>query len=107
MSAIVGVDVGGSGLRLMFRYAGRLSSVLTAPGARTGERGVDVGALVADASRLLRDGGVGVADGLAAVDEELPARGVGRVVAGQEEHHAGDLFGLTDPGHRLMGEQFW
>ncbi|KRE42495.1 BadF/BadG/BcrA/BcrD ATPase family protein [Knoellia sp. Soil729] len=62
MSAVVGVDVGGSGLRLTFRYAGRLSSVLTAPGARIGERGVDVGALVADASRLLREGGVAVGD---------------------------------------------
>lgn len=62
MSAIVGVDVGGSGLRLQFRYAGRLGPVLTAPGARIGERGVDVGALATDASRLLREGGVDASD---------------------------------------------
>jgi len=46
-----------------------------------------------------------VADGLAAVDGELPARGVGGVVAREEEHHAGDLVGLTDAGHGLLGEQ--
>lgn len=59
MGAVVGVDVGGSGLRLQFTYAGQLSSVHTAPGARIGERGVDVATLVADAARLLSEGGVG------------------------------------------------
>lgn len=62
MSAIVGVDVGGSGLRLQFRYAGRRSPVLSAPGARIGEHGVDVGALASDAAGLLREGGVGAGD---------------------------------------------
>lgn len=62
MSAIVGVDVGGSGLRLQFRYAGRLSPVHRAPGARIGEHGVDVGALANDAARLLQGAGVGVGD---------------------------------------------
>ncbi len=60
MGAVVGVDVGGSGLRLQWAYAGELSPVHTAPGARIGERGVDVAALAADAARLLSEGGVGV-----------------------------------------------
>lgn len=60
MGAVVGVDVGGSGLRLQSAYAGELSPVFTAPGARIGERGVDVAALAADAARLLSEGGVGV-----------------------------------------------
>lgn len=63
MKAVVGVDVGGSGLRLQFRYAGQLSPVLTAPGARIGSRGVDVDTLVADAARLLGEAGVGVGSG--------------------------------------------
>jgi len=63
MGAVVGVDVGGSGLRLQWAYAGELSSVHTAPGARIGERGVDVAALTADAARLLTEGGVGAGAG--------------------------------------------
>ncbi|EAQ00543.1 hypothetical protein JNB_10229 [Janibacter sp. HTCC2649] len=59
MGAVVGVDVGGSGLRLQWAYAGELSPVHTAPGARIVERGVDVAALTADAAGLLAEGGVG------------------------------------------------
>ncbi|WP_353952388.1 BadF/BadG/BcrA/BcrD ATPase family protein [Knoellia sp. S7-12] len=61
MGAVVGVDVGGSGLRLQWAYAGQLSSVFTAPGAQIVERGVDVAALTADAVELLSEGGVGAA----------------------------------------------
>lgn len=57
--AVVGVDVGGSGLRLQWSYAGELGPVLTAPGARIGSAGVDVRALAADAAQLLSEGGVG------------------------------------------------
>ncbi|MFC7490125.1 MULTISPECIES: N-acetylglucosamine kinase [unclassified Knoellia] len=67
--AVVGVDVGGSGLRLQFVYAGRRSPVHTAPGARIVDHGVDVAALTADAARLLAEGGVGPgADGGARLD---------------------------------------
>ncbi|KGN30294.1 BadF/BadG/BcrA/BcrD type ATPase [Knoellia sinensis KCTC 19936] len=62
MSAIVGVDVGGSGLRLQWSYAGQTSSVVTAPGARIGSGGVDVAALATDAAKLLARGGVGLGD---------------------------------------------
>ena len=58
MSAVVGVDVGGSGLRLQWSYAGRPGPVLDAPGARIGADGIDVPELAADAARLLREGGV-------------------------------------------------
>lgn len=60
MGAVVGVDVGGSGLRLQWAYAGQLSPVHTAPGARIVDRGVDVAALTGDAARLLAEGGLGV-----------------------------------------------
>lgn len=56
--AVVGVDVGGTGLRLQWSYAGRLSPVVTAPGARIVSVGVDVGTWAADAARLLSEGGV-------------------------------------------------
>ena len=56
--AVVGVDVGGSGLRLQSSYAGEPGPVLTAPGARIGPAGVDVAALAQDASRLLSEAGV-------------------------------------------------
>ena len=58
MSAVVGVDVGGSGLRLRWTYAGRPGPVVSAPGARIGSGGIDVTSLAADAARLLREGGV-------------------------------------------------
>lgn len=57
-AAVVGVDVGGSGLRLQWSYAGRPGPVVTAPGVRIGSGGVDVTALAEDAARLLREGGV-------------------------------------------------
>lgn len=57
-AAVVGVDVGGSGLRLQWSYAGEPGPVLTAPGVRIGSEGVDVAALAADAAQLLHDGGV-------------------------------------------------
>ncbi|GGB76344.1 BadF/BadG/BcrA/BcrD type ATPase [Knoellia flava TL1] len=56
--AVVGVDVGGSGLRLQTSYAGQPGPVVTAPGVRIGSEGVDVGALAADAASLLGDSGV-------------------------------------------------
>ncbi len=56
--AVVGVDVGGSGLRLQWSYAGQPGPVLTAPGVRIGSGGVDVEALAEDAARLLHEGGV-------------------------------------------------
>lgn len=65
MGAVVGVDVGGSGLRLQSAYAGQLGPVRTAPGARIGERGVDVAALVADAARLLAEDRSAGAEGTA------------------------------------------
>lgn len=58
MSAVVGVDVGGSGLRLQWSYAGQPGPVVSAPGARIGSGGIDVAALAADAARLLTEGGV-------------------------------------------------
>jgi N-acetylglucosamine kinase-like BadF-type ATPase len=58
VSAVVGVDVGGSGLRLQWSYAGEAGPVLSAPGARIGSGGIDVPALAADAARLLDEGGV-------------------------------------------------
>lgn len=62
--AVVGVDVGGSGLRLQWAYADQLSPVQSAPGARIVESGVDVAALTADAARLLGEGGVGSRSGV-------------------------------------------
>lgn len=58
------MDVGGSGLRLQWSYAGAPGPVLTAPGVRIGSGGIDVPALAGDAARLLHDGGV---DDVAAV----------------------------------------
>lgn len=57
-SAVVGVDVGGSGLRLQWAYAGRPGPVLTAPGVRIGSGGVEVRTLAKAAGRLLSEGGV-------------------------------------------------
>lgn len=92
MGAVVGVDVGGSGLRLQSAYAGQLGPVLTAPGARIGDRGVDVSALVADAARLL---------GEARVDGDL---GGGNVEVSEVDavcwSQRGLLF-LSDPTHVL------
>jgi N-acetylglucosamine kinase-like BadF-type ATPase len=51
---VVGVDIGGSGLRLQARYAGWSGSVRTAPGVRIGSGGIDVPAAVADARALLQ-----------------------------------------------------
>jgi N-acetylglucosamine kinase-like BadF-type ATPase len=50
---VVGVDVGGSGLRLQATYAGVPATVHTAPGVRIGVNGIDVAAAVADARRIL------------------------------------------------------
>jgi hypothetical protein len=52
-AAVVGVDVGGSGLRLQVSYAGVPGPVRTARGVRIGSTGIDVGAAVADARALL------------------------------------------------------
>ena len=49
----MGVDVGGSGLRLQVSYAGVPGPVRTAPGVRIGPAGIDVAAAVADARALL------------------------------------------------------
>ena len=51
---VVGVDIGGSGLRLQAWYAGRPGPVRTAPGVRIGSAGIDVAAAVADARALLQ-----------------------------------------------------
>lgn len=58
VAVIVGVDVGGSGLRLQCGYAGGPGPVLTAPGVRVGADGIDVAALAQDARRLLAGAGV-------------------------------------------------
>ena len=50
---VVGVDVGGSGLRLQTSYAGSRGPVHTAPGVRIEPGGIDVAALVASADHLL------------------------------------------------------
>lgn len=52
-AAVVGVDVGGSGLRLQVAYAGVPGAVRTATGVRIGSTGIDVAAAVADARALL------------------------------------------------------
>jgi hypothetical protein len=65
---VVGVDIGGSGLRLQVWCAGRPGPVRTAPGVRIGSSGIDVAAAVADARTLLDeelDGGVGRSAGRA------------------------------------------
>ena len=49
----MGVDVGGSGLRLQISYAGVPGRVRTAPGVRIGSTGIDVATAVADARALL------------------------------------------------------
>src|SRR5690349_1830724 len=55
---VVGVDVGGSGLRVQSAYGGRPGPVRTAPGVRIGSTGIDVATAVADA-RALRAGDEG------------------------------------------------
>ncbi|SDP65103.1 BadF-type ATPase [Pedococcus dokdonensis] len=50
---VVGVDIGGSGLRLQAWYAAGAGPVRTAPGVRIGSTGIDVAAAVADARALL------------------------------------------------------
>jgi N-acetylglucosamine kinase-like BadF-type ATPase len=52
-AAVVGVDVGGSGLRLQVTYAGVPGRVRTSTGVRIGSTGIDVAAAVADARTLL------------------------------------------------------
>ncbi|MEO6412327.1 MAG: BadF/BadG/BcrA/BcrD ATPase family protein [Pedococcus sp.] len=51
-AAVVGVDVGGSGLRLQVTYAGVPGPVRTSTGVRIGSTGIDVAAAVADARAL-------------------------------------------------------
>ena len=58
MTVVVGVDVGGSGLRVQCRYADGPGAVLAGTGARVGTAGIDVAALAADARALLADAGV-------------------------------------------------
>ena len=58
----MGVDVGGSGLRVQSRYAAGPGPVLTGPGVRVGPDGIDVGALARDARELLDGAGVGEPD---------------------------------------------
>ena len=53
----MGVDVGGSGLRVQCRYADGAGPVLAGTGARVGTAGIDVAALAADARGLLDDVG--------------------------------------------------
>ena len=62
MTVIVGVDVGGSGLRLQCRYAGGPGPVLSAAGVRVGAGGIDVEALAHDARALLDGAGVEAPD---------------------------------------------
>lgn len=62
-ATVVGVDVGGSGLRLQVSYAGVPGAVRTAPGVRIGSSGIDVAAAVADARGLLE----GELDGVASL----------------------------------------
>lgn len=58
MTVIVGVDVGGSGLRVQCRYAVGLGPVLSGRGVQVGAGGIDVGALAGDARALLDGQGV-------------------------------------------------
>ncbi|HEY7717394.1 MAG TPA: BadF/BadG/BcrA/BcrD ATPase family protein [Pedococcus sp.] len=62
MTVVVGVDVGGSGLRLRCGYAAGPGPVLGAPGVRIGAGGIDVAALATDARRLLDGAGVPAPD---------------------------------------------
>jgi N-acetylglucosamine kinase-like BadF-type ATPase len=72
VAVIVGVDVGGSGLRLQCGYAGgpgpgpgpgpAPGPVLSAPGVRVGAGGIDVAALARDARGLLEGAGVAAPD---------------------------------------------
>lgn len=62
MTVVVGVDVGGSGLRVQCRYADGPGPVLAGTGARVGTAGIDVSALAADARSLLDDAGVAEPD---------------------------------------------
>jgi N-acetylglucosamine kinase-like BadF-type ATPase len=55
VSVVAAVDIGGSGLRVQCRYAGRLGPVRSAPGVRVGERGIDVPTLVRDARSLIEE----------------------------------------------------
>lgn len=85
----MGVDVGGSGLRLVVDGGSGPGAVATAPGARVGAGGIDVEALAADARRLLRGSGVAGADRPDAVGWSMrgllhladPAEVVGTVAA--------------------------
>ncbi len=62
MTVVVGVDVGGSGLRVQCRYADGPGPVLAGTGARVGTAGIDVAALAADARSLLDDAAVAAPD---------------------------------------------
>ncbi|GGL45692.1 hypothetical protein H9L10_11910 [Phycicoccus endophyticus] len=64
MSTLVAVDVGGSGLRLVVRRAGRDGQRRRADGARLRPEGLDVAALAADARLLLDAEGVQRPDAL-------------------------------------------
>lgn len=62
MTVVVGVDVGGSGLRVQCRYADGPGPVLAGTGARVGTAGIDVAALAADTRNLLDGVGAGTPD---------------------------------------------
>ena len=58
----MGVDVGGSGLRLVVSRDGVVGETRTAAGVRVLAAGIDLAALTADAVRLLASEGVGRPD---------------------------------------------
>ena len=98
VSVIVGVDVGGSGLRVQSRYAAGPGPVLTGPGVRVGPDGIDVGALARDARELLDGAGVaepdvvvwGMRGLLFLADREEVLREVHSVVGGRRTVVASD-----------------
>ncbi|MDQ6714987.1 MAG: hypothetical protein M3Z83_02625, partial [Actinomycetota bacterium] len=87
MSVLVGVDIGGSGLRLRTSVDGRLGETWTAPGVRVGVAGIDLDALLSSAESLLHD------------DSRLREDDVPDVVVWSMR----GLLGLTDPRSVLSG----
>ncbi|MDQ6714639.1 MAG: hypothetical protein M3Z83_00820, partial [Actinomycetota bacterium] len=55
MSQLVGVDIGGSGLRLRTIVDGRLGEIRSAPGARVGVTGIELDSLVTSVELLVHD----------------------------------------------------
>lgn len=87
VSVLVGVDIGGSGLRLRTSVDGRLGETWTAPGVRVGVAGIDLDALLSSAESLLHD------------DSRLREDDVPDVVVWSMR----GLLGLTDPRSVLSG----